>query len=193
VLIEAGHFALALALALSVLQFVLPLWGGRAGDAALMGAAAPTALAVFACVAFSFGALIYAHVVSDFSVLNVVEHSHSAKPFVYKISGVWGNHEGSMLLWVLILTLFGAVVALARDSLPPRLRANALAVQAAITTAFALFILTTSNPLPASPGRRSRVVISTRCCRIPASRSIRRSSMSAMSASRSRSRSRSRR
>jgi cytochrome c-type biogenesis protein CcmF len=79
-------------------------------------------------------------------VLNVVQNSHSAKPLIYKISGVWGNHEGSMLLWVLILALFGGVVALARNSIPMRLQANTLAVQASITIAFLLFILTTSNP-----------------------------------------------
>jgi cytochrome c-type biogenesis protein CcmF len=79
-------------------------------------------------------------------VLNVVQNSHSAKPLIYKISGVWGNHEGSMLLWVLILALFGAVVAISRSSIPMRLQANTLAVQAAVTIAFLLFILTTSNP-----------------------------------------------
>jgi cytochrome c-type biogenesis protein CcmF len=79
-------------------------------------------------------------------VLNVVQNSHSAKPLIYKISGVWGNHEGSMLLWVLILALFGGVVALARNSIPMRLQANTLAVQASVTIAFLLFILTTSNP-----------------------------------------------
>src|SRR4051812_49871281 len=111
-----------------------------------MGVAGPAALAVFGCVALSFAALVYGHAVSDFSIVNVVENSHSTKPFIYKVSGVWGNHEGSMLLWVLILTLFGAVVALARDATPVRLRAGALAVQAAISFAFLLFILTTSNP-----------------------------------------------
>ncbi|HJW80007.1 MAG TPA: cytochrome c biogenesis protein CcsA, partial [Beijerinckiaceae bacterium] len=145
-LIEAGHFALALALAVCVVQCILPLWGVRANDPVLMGVAGPTALAAFGCVAFAFAALAYAHVTDDFSVLNVIENSHSTKPLVYKVSGVWGNHEGSMLLWVFILTLFGAVVALARHAAPARLRASALAVQAAITFAFLLFILSTSNP-----------------------------------------------
>src|SRR4051812_31210618 len=111
-----------------------------------MGVAGPAALAVFGCVALSFAALVYGHAVSDFSIVNVVENSHSTKPFIYKVSGVWGNHEGSMLLWILILTLFGAVVALARESVPARLRANTLAVQASITVAFVLFILVASNP-----------------------------------------------
>jgi cytochrome c-type biogenesis protein CcmF len=146
VLVEAGHFALALALGLSLIQFAVPLWGTRTGDPVLMGVAPATALAVFACVGFAFAALMIAHATSDFSVLNVVENSHSTKPFIYKLTGIWGNHEGSMLLWILILAAFGAVVAVARNSVPARLKANTLAVQAAITIAFLLFILTTSNP-----------------------------------------------
>ena len=145
-LVEAGHFALALALALSLIQFVVPLWGARANDPVLMAVAPASALAVLACIGFSFLALTYAYLASDFSVANVVQNSHSAKPLIYKISGVWGNHEGSMLLWVLILALFGGVVALSRNSVPMRLQANTLAVQAAVTVAFLLFILTTSNP-----------------------------------------------
>jgi cytochrome c-type biogenesis protein CcmF len=146
VVVEAGHFALALALGLSLIQLAVPLWGTRTNDPVLMAVAPPTALAVFACIAFSFIALTFAHVTSDFSVLNVVENSHSSKPMIYKVTGVWGNHEGSMLLWVLILALFGAVVAIARNSVPARLRANTLAVQGAITIAFLLFILVASNP-----------------------------------------------
>ncbi len=144
-IVEAGHYALALALGLSVLQCVIPFWGARANDPVLMGSAAPAAIGVAALVALSFAALLVAYVGSDFSVLNVVENSHSAKPMIYKISGVWGNHEGSMLLWVLILTLFGAMVATS-SNLPARLKANALSVQAAITVAFLVFILFSSNP-----------------------------------------------
>ncbi len=106
----------------------------------------PAALATFACIAFAFGALTYAHVTSDFSVQNVVENSHSMKPLIYKISGVWGNHEGSMLLWVLILALFGAVVALARNPFRRFFAPTPSGVQAAITAVFLLFILVTSNP-----------------------------------------------
>jgi cytochrome c-type biogenesis protein CcmF len=145
-LVEAGHFALALALGLSLIQCVVPLWGTRTNDPALMGVAPPTALAVLACIGFAFFALTLAYATSDFSVVNVVENSHTTKPFIYKLTGVWGNHEGSMLLWVLILAAFGGVVAVAKNSVPPRLRANTLAVQAAITVAFLLFLLVTSNP-----------------------------------------------
>jgi cytochrome c-type biogenesis protein CcmF len=146
VLVEAGHFALALALGLSLIQFAVPLWGTRTNDPVLIGVAPPAALAVLACVAFAFAALTLAYATSDFSVLNVVQNSHSTKPFIYKLTGVWGNHEGSMLLWVLILAAFGGVVAVAKNSVPPRLRANTLAVQASITVAFLAFLLTTSNP-----------------------------------------------
>jgi len=146
VIVETGHFALALALALSLVQMVMPIWAARSGDPALRQTTSQAALGAFACVLFAFAALTWAHVTSDFSVQNVVENSHTQKPLIYKISGVWGNHEGSMLLWVLILTLFGACVAAARNSVPPRLRANTLGVQGLITFVFVLFIITTSNP-----------------------------------------------
>lgn len=145
-LVEAGHYALALALGISIVQAVVPIWGTRRNDHELMAVATPAALASFACIAFSYLALTLAYVSSDFSVVNVIANSHSLKPLVYKISGVWANHEGSMLLWVLILALFGAMVAVARKSVPERLRANTLAVQGAITFAFLIFILTVSNP-----------------------------------------------
>jgi cytochrome c-type biogenesis protein CcmF len=145
-LIEVGHFALALALGLSVIQMVVPFWGARTNDPVLMGVGAPAAVGVFALVLFSFGVLTYAYVTSDFSVMNVYANSHSQKPMIYKVTGVWGNHEGSMLLWIVILALFGALVAVARNAVPPKLRANTIAVQASVTIAFLLFMLLTSNP-----------------------------------------------
>jgi cytochrome c-type biogenesis protein CcmF len=143
---EVGHYALVLALALALIQATLPIVGARLGDRTLMGIAEPVALVQFLFVALSFAALTALYVTSDFSVLNVYENSHSAKPLIYKISGVWGNHEGSMLLWVLILALFGALVALFGRNLPQTLRANVLGVQAWIAAAFFFFILATSNP-----------------------------------------------
>ena len=143
---EFGHYALVLALALALVQATVPLWGARTNDVALMGVAGSTALAQFVFVAASFAALTACYVGSDFSVLNVFQNSHSAMPLVYKFTGVWGNHEGSMLLWVLILALFGALVALFGANLPASLKANVLAVQAWIACAFYLFILVTSNP-----------------------------------------------
>jgi cytochrome c-type biogenesis protein CcmF len=143
---ELGHYALVLALGLAIVQACVPIIGARSNDPVLMGVAGPTALAQFAFIAFAFGALVACYLRSDFSVINVFENSHSLKPLVYKITGVWGNHEGSMLLWVLILALFGALVALLGGNLPARLKANVLGVQSLIAVAFILFILVTSNP-----------------------------------------------
>jgi cytochrome c-type biogenesis protein CcmF len=143
---EIGHYALVLALALALVQVCVPLWGCRTGDSVLMGVAGALAPTQLLFVALSFAALTWCYVTSDFSVVNVFENSHSAKPLIYKISGVWGNHEGSMLLWVLILAFFGALVALLGNNLPLPLKANVLAVQALIAVAFYLFILGTSNP-----------------------------------------------
>ncbi|MCJ8148163.1 heme lyase CcmF/NrfE family subunit [Shinella sedimenti] len=145
-IIELGHYALILALATVIIQSVLPLIGTIRNDRALMAVAPAAAFAGFLLVLFSFSVLTFAYVVSDFSVANVWENSHSLKPMIYKISGVWGNHEGSMLLWLLILVFFSALVASFGANLPERLRANVLAVQGLISTAFALFILLTSNP-----------------------------------------------
>ncbi|HZZ61793.1 MAG TPA: heme lyase CcmF/NrfE family subunit [Roseiarcus sp.] len=145
-IVEVGHFALVLALCAALAQTIVPSWGARRGDPDLMSVGRSAALTQFALVAVAFAALVNAHLTSDFSVLNVAENSHSAVPTIYKISGVWGNHEGSMLLWVLILAVFGALVALFGRSLPRTLRANALAVQGLISVAFLLFILLTSNP-----------------------------------------------
>ncbi len=143
---EIGHFALILACLTAVVQGVFPLAGAARGEASWMALARPAAQAQFALVAVSFAALTYGYVVSDFSILNVAQNSHSAKPLLYKISGVWSNHEGSMLLWVLILSLFGAALASFGGNLPPSLRARALGVQGLIGIAFLTFILFTSNP-----------------------------------------------
>jgi len=146
VIAELGHFALALALMLALVQSVAPLIGAQRGHPGLMTLGGGTAIAQFALVALAFAALAHAYVISDFSLATVAENSHSTKPLLYKITGVWGNHEGSMVLWVLILTLFGAAVAWFGTSLPPDLRARVLAVQGMIGTAFLAFILFTSNP-----------------------------------------------
>ena len=143
---EIGHYAVALALVTSLAQASVPLWGAARGDARLMAVAAPAALLQFLLVLVAFAALTQAYVTSDFSLLNVAQNSHSAKPLLYKISGVWANHEGSMLLWVLILTLFGGAVAVFGTNLPPGLRARVLAIQGLIGAGFLAFILFTSNP-----------------------------------------------
>ncbi|MEQ1651097.1 MAG: cytochrome c biogenesis protein CcsA, partial [Hyphomicrobium sp.] len=143
---EFGHFALILALLVAIVQTVVPFLGARARDARMMNVAEPAAMAQLALLTISFLALMHAYVTSDFSVANVAANSHSTKPMLYKISGVWGNHEGSMLLWVLILALFGAAVAAFGNNLPPTLKANVLAVQASIALAFLLFLVLTSDP-----------------------------------------------
>ncbi|MEM7695163.1 MAG: heme lyase CcmF/NrfE family subunit [Pseudomonadota bacterium] len=143
---EFGHYALVLALAVSLLQSTVPLVGARLKDPRLMAVATPAAMMTFLLVGVSFAALTAAYVRSDFSVLNVFQNSHSDKPMVYKVSGVWGNHEGSMLLWILILALFGALVATFGRNTALSLRATTVAVQGWVASAFLLFLLATSNP-----------------------------------------------
>ncbi|MCB1468157.1 MAG: heme lyase CcmF/NrfE family subunit, partial [Rhizobiaceae bacterium] len=145
-MVELGHFALVLAFSLAVVQFAVPLAGTQFGDPRLTAVADPTAMMCFLFTMLSFVALTLAYVQSDFSVANVWENSHSAKPMLFKVTGVWGNHEGSMLLWVLILTFFGALVAWFSGNLPATLRSNVLSVQGLVAAAFLLFILMTSNP-----------------------------------------------
>src|SRR5512134_1055523 len=144
--VEIGLFALVLALLVAAVQGTLPMLGANRGNPAWMALADSGALAQLLLVAVSFGCLMHAYIASDFSVLTVAANSHSAKPLLYKIAGTWGNHEGSMLLWVLILTIFGGAVAAFGGNLPSGLRARALAVQAWIAIGFYLFILLTSNP-----------------------------------------------
>ncbi|MSP66856.1 MAG: heme lyase CcmF/NrfE family subunit [Alphaproteobacteria bacterium] len=143
---ELGHYALILALVVALVQGTLPLIGAQRRTPAWIAVARPAAILQAGLIGIAFLALTHAFVTSDFSVVNVAENSHSAKPMLYKISGVWGNHEGSMVLWVLILALYGLAVALFGRNLPPSLRARVLAVQALIAVGFLLFIILTSNP-----------------------------------------------
>ena len=149
-IVELGHFALLLAFAVALFQAIVPLAGAAKGWTGWMRAASPAAVAQFLLTGFAFGALVNAFAASDFSVRIVAEHSHSLKPALYKVTGTWGNHEGSMLLWVLVLTLFGAMAAVFGRGLPPGLKSRALAVQAMIAAAFFAFILFTSNPFDRS-------------------------------------------
>ena len=144
--VELGHFALVLALMVALVQMVLPMWGAQRGQVALMALAGPAAVVQFLLIATAFGALTWAFVTSDFSLRVVVENSHTLKPMLYKIAGVWGNHEGSLLLWVLILALFGAAAQWFGGNLPLPLKARVLAVQGSIGVAFLAFMLFTSNP-----------------------------------------------
>jgi cytochrome c-type biogenesis protein CcmF len=143
---EIGLFALALALSMALIQSILPLIGAQRGNDRLMAVAGPAARGQFLFIAVAFGALTWAFVVSDFSVAMVAQYSHTLKPMLYKVAGVWGNHEGSMLLWVLILALFGLMVAEFGGNLPADLRARVLSIQGMIGVGFLAFILFTSNP-----------------------------------------------
>ena len=143
---EIGHFALILALAMALVQAAAPPLGARLGDRGLMALARPAAAAQFLFISAALGCLMHAFVVSDFSVATVADNSHSAKPLLYKFTGTWGNHEGSMLLWVWILALYAAAVAAFGRNLPPPFRARVLGVQALIGLGFLVFLLATSNP-----------------------------------------------
>ncbi len=145
-IVELGHFALVLALSVAIVQSTLPMWGAWRRDARMMAVGEPAAMIQLLLVGFSFAALTYAFVVSDFSLSIVTANSHTDKPMLYKVSGVWGNHEGSLLLWVLILALYGAAVARFGANLPDTLKARVISVQGMIGVAFLLFMLFTSNP-----------------------------------------------
>lgn len=145
-IVELGHFALILAFAVALLQATLPLYGAARRDARLMALADPAAMMQLVLIAAAFGALTYAFVVSDFSLRLVTLNSHTDKPMLYKVAGVWGNHEGSLLLWVLALALFGACAVWFGGNLPATLKARVLSVQGMIGAAFLAFLLFTSNP-----------------------------------------------
>jgi cytochrome c-type biogenesis protein CcmF len=152
---EVGQFVLIVALVMAAVQATVPLWGAARNDAGLMALADRTAIGQAAALLIAFAALTHGFVTSDFSLSVVFQNSHSLKPMLYKVSGVWGNHEGSMLLWVLVLALFSAAVALFGRNLPPTLKARVLAVQAMVGIGFLAFIVFTSNPFarlePAPP------------------------------------------
>ena len=143
---ELGHLALIVAFAISIAQAIIPLVGAQKGWSDWMALGGPMATAQFFLIAVSFGALTWSFVTSDFSLSLVVANSHTDKPLIYRISGVWGNHEGSLLLWVLIIVLFGACAHWFGGNLPAGLRARVLAVQSSIGAAFMAFMLFTSNP-----------------------------------------------
>ncbi len=143
---ELGRFALALACCLALAQAVLPMIGAGRRDIRLMATAPALALGQLAALAISFACLANAAITDDFSVQNVAENSALAKPLLYKITGIWGNHEGSILLWSLILALCGAAVAGFGRNLPAALRARVIAVLGGVAAGFELFCLLTSNP-----------------------------------------------
>ena len=123
---EIGHFALALALAMAIVQSVLPILGAARGNILWMQSAKWSSLGQVFFASIAFFALLQAFVLSDFTVKNVVENSHSLKPMLFKIAGTWGSHEGSLLLWVLILTVFGAAGSVFGSNIPDSLKARTL-------------------------------------------------------------------
>ena len=142
---EIGQLALSLALALALVMAVCGIAGARNGSATAQAVASGAANGFLLFIVLAFGALSYASIVSDFSLLNVAQNSHTLKPLIYKISGVWGNHEGSMLLWVLVLAIYTSAIANSKRA-GERLTSAALGVQGILAVAFLLFILFTSNP-----------------------------------------------
>jgi len=153
---EYGHFALIIALSLALLQAAVPLWGAIRGNHYFMAMARSLALGQFVFVALAFAALAYAFLTDDFSVALAANHSNTLLPAIYKLCAVWGNHEGSLLLWVLLLSLWTVAVALFSRQLPEDMVARVLSVMGMISVGFLLFTLVTSNPflrhLPIAPG-----------------------------------------
>jgi len=143
---EIGHFALIVALLVALVQGVVPMVGAARRDGALMAVAVPAARMQFVLVALAFGCLAYAFVTSDFSVENVAQHSNSHLPAHYRFAATWGSHEGSLLLWSLMLAGWGAAVTAFSRNLPQTLRARVLAVMGLVGVGFLLFLLATSNP-----------------------------------------------
>jgi cytochrome c-type biogenesis protein CcmF len=143
---QIGYFALLLALLISLMQAVAPFVPLKRKDPAIAAFVDQAAFGQLVFIIIAFSSLTYAFVISDFSLSVVAANSHTTKPLLYKVSGVWGNHEGSMLLWVLILAVFGAAVALFGDNIPDRLRSKTLGVHAMIAVGFLAFVIMTSNP-----------------------------------------------
>ena len=136
---EFGHFALITAFILSLAQSVLPLFGAARRNIAMMLVAPAAAISVTLAVILSFSALVWGFITSDFSLSLVANHSHSTKPMIYKISGTWGNHEGSLLLWILILVTYGGLLALGGRAMPIALKARILAIQGMVSASFLAF------------------------------------------------------
>jgi cytochrome c-type biogenesis protein CcmF len=143
---ELGHFALIVALLVAIAQGTLPMWGAYRRDPALMALAKPAARAQFALVAIAFGCLMWSFATGDFSVDLVAQNSNSQLPMRYRIAATWGSHEGSLLLWVLMLTSWSVAVTLRSRNLPAALLARVLAVMGLVSVGFLLFLLFTSNP-----------------------------------------------
>ncbi|MEX2197489.1 MAG: cytochrome c biogenesis protein CcsA, partial [Burkholderiales bacterium] len=143
---ELGQLALSVALVVALVQGILPLAGAARGDAAWMGVARPAAHAQALLIAFAFGALVHSFVVNDFSVQNVAMNSNSALPLHFRVAASWGSHEGSLLLWCLMLGGWMSAVGLFSAHLPESMTARVLGVLGLVSAGFLAFLLFTSNP-----------------------------------------------
>ena len=143
---ELGNYALALSLAIAVLLAIFPLWGAEKGNVQFMALARPMTYGLFLILSVSFGSLFYVFAINDFSVQYVVNNSNTTLPIYYRLSAVWGSHEGSLLLWIWLLSLWSAAVALFSKRLPQEAVARVLGIMGIISIGFLLFVLFTSNP-----------------------------------------------
>ena len=143
---EIGHFALILALSVAIVQGVFPLWGSLIGKQSWMSMAKPAAYAQLLFMVVSFSCLLYAFITNDFSVKYVASNSNSQMPTIFRISALWGAHEGSLLLWAMILSGWGSAVAFFSKGIPPIMLSRVLSVMALVGVGFMLFVITTSNP-----------------------------------------------
>ena len=155
-IIELAHYALSLAFALSLLMAAVPMWGAHAGRLSWMALSRPMAVSLCGLMTIALFGLIHAYALSDFSVLNVQQNSHTLKPWIYKISGAWGNHEGSMLLWGWMLSVWGFFLVTRGLKLPPALQARVLAVLGLVTSGFLLIFLSRRTLSCASTRRRAK-------------------------------------
>jgi cytochrome c-type biogenesis protein CcmF len=166
---EIGHFALIVAVCIAIAQALIPLAGTILGVQRWIAMAVPAALGQLLFVGISYACLTWAFLVHDFSVLYVAQNSNSELPLIYRISGVWGAHEGSLLLWALVLALWTGAVALFTPNVPRAMRARVLAVLGLVSCGFLLFIIITSNPFErlfpaAAQGRDLGSRSTRRCC-----------------------------
>ena len=155
---EIGQFALIIALALALVQAILPMVGASRGNQSWIAVAAPAGQAQFIFIAIAFSCLAYSFITNDFSVLNVATNSNSQLPLHYRLAATWGSHEGSLLLWSLMLALWTVAVSLFSKHLPREMVARVLSVMGMVSIGFILFMLLTSNPfdrlIPAAPDGR---------------------------------------
>lgn len=155
---ELGHFALVLAFVLALVQAVVPLVGAARNNQSMMAVARPAAQGQFLFIVFAYGCLTWAFITSDFSVQLAATNSHSETPLMYKITGVWGNHEGSLLLWAMSLSLWTVAVTVFSRNLPDAFMARVIGVLGFVSLGFIAFMLVTSNPfdrlLPGAPQGR---------------------------------------